>query len=62
MQAEKMENTDRYVVRPASHSGRWLVSDTTRNEPVFGAEALSEDLACRVARRLNEAYRQLHQP
>jgi hypothetical protein len=61
MQAEKIESTDRYVVKPAGDAGQWLVSDTMRNGPVFGAETLSKDLACRVARRLNEAYRQLRQ-
>ena len=53
-----MENAGRYVVRPATGAqDRWDVWDTVRDEPVFGAQALPEENARELARRLNGAYR-----
>ena len=60
MQAEKMGNTNRYVITPTGTADEWAVWDTTRDAPVFGAEALSEDIARDVAHRLNDAYRRLY--
>jgi len=53
-----VQSADRYVVRPATGApDRWDVWDTVRDEPVFGAQALPEENARELARRLNEAYR-----
>ena len=60
MQAEKMGNINRYVITPAGTADQWTVWDTMRDAPVFGAEALSEEIARDVAHRLNDAYRRLY--
>jgi hypothetical protein len=60
MQAEKMAKTNRYVVTAAGTVDQWTVWDTMRDAPVFGAEALSKEIAHDVAHRLNDAYRQLY--
>jgi hypothetical protein len=46
-------------MRPADPG--WCVWDTLRDELVFGAERVTEGQARALARRLNEAYRQVHQ-
>ena len=49
-------SADRYAVHPAGTG--WCVWDTLRDEPVFGAERLTECQARALAHRLSEAYRQ----
>jgi hypothetical protein len=48
---------DRYVAEPTGAGAWWCVWDTVRDQVVYGYEALREDQARQVARRLNEAYR-----
>jgi hypothetical protein len=59
MSAQMPEDKDRYAMRPADPV--WCVWDTLRDELVFGAERVTEGQARALARRLNDAYRQVHQ-
>ena len=50
---------DRYTVR-RGEAHLWTVWDTHRDQAVVGGEALSEAAARALARRLNDAYRNLY--
>jgi hypothetical protein len=53
----RVQDKDRYVIRPTGNPDRWCVWDTHRDTVVYGAKDMTELQARQMAQRLNEAYR-----
>jgi hypothetical protein len=57
----RVQDKDRYVMRPTGNPDRWCVWDTHRDAVVYGAKNLSERQAREMVERLNDAYRRSKQ-